>query len=225
MAAPKTQIVTYVGTKNLKEAIDKYSKKTNRTVMEIIIDVWKQMLSSGDLSLAIKTRYEETIEMKETAQENQVNRRFKFNMPPEIIIDVDNAIVDYKKDNVKVVMNRSLFNQEAIRRYLEPKLITLGYLDSTQFKDKNQAVKNLVNFRSNLGLNKREFLMKYLTLNDNPILSYPQYASIERTGKGNVDRILKTLADTMEISEDAFYLSTEHFLNYLNTLSFENCKH
>lgn len=219
MAAPKTQIITYVGTKKLKEAIDKYSKKTNQTVMEIIIEVWKQMLSSGDLSLAIKTRYEETIEMEETAQENQANRRFKFNMPPEIIIDVDNAIENYKKENVKVVMNRSLFNQEAIRRYLEPKLIELGCLDSTQFKDKKQAVRNLVNLRSSLGLNKREFLMTYLKLNGILILSYPQYANIERTGEGNVDRILKTLVDTMGISVDTFYLSTEHFLDYLNLVN------
>lgn len=220
MATPVIKIQSYVGTKELKEAIKSYANAIGKPIQEIIADTWWSMLSSGDFE--IDTLYEASIDTGLDRRENQAKRCFKLSMPPDLVERVDNVIADLKNRNNLPGINRSSFTQEAIRRYLEPELIHKGYLTISQFKNKHQAANNkrqaannLVYFRESLGLTRLEFLAKYFTVKDKPLISYPQYTVIERSGKGNIDRLLKILSAILNIDKEVFYYSTEAFTDRL----------
>lgn len=219
MATPVVQIQTYVGTKELKEAIEHYATDKGKPVWEIIADTWKSMLASGDFTISVDTLYEESVDTGIDRKENQAQRRFKLTMPPDLVEEIDQVITDLKRESHRRWINRSSFTQEAIRRYLEPELITKGYLATSQFKNKRRAAQNLVLYRESLGLTRPEFLAKYYTVEGQLLISYPQYATIERNGKGNVDRLLDIVAESSHIMKEAFYWPTEDFLAYLKRLN------
>ena len=219
MATAAVQIQVYIGTKELKEAIERYAVDVKKPVWEIIGDTWTKMLAEGDYAISVFRLYEESVETGMNRRENQAQRRFKLTMPPDLVTKVDELIMKLKQSSNQRGINRSAFSQEAIRRYLEPQLIARGYLTGSQFKDKRQAAKNLAAFRESLGLTRPEFLDKYLTKGGRQVISYPQYAAIERSGKGNIDRLLDTLAEVLHINKETFYWSTDNFLLYLKRLS------
>lgn len=215
MATAIVQFQTYVGTKELKIAIEKYAESLGKPVWEVIAETWTMMLASGDFNISVNTLYEESSETGVDRMKNQAQRRFKLTMPPDLTKSVDEILIKLKQKSNKRGINRSSWTQEAIRRYLEPELITQGYLENSQFKDKHQATKNLIFFRESLKLKRLEFLDKYLTVNGQLLVSYPQYCAIERNGKGNIDRILDRIAELTQIDKDAFYETTPVFIEYL----------
>ncbi|HVJ48889.1 hypothetical protein [Desulfitobacterium sp.] len=220
MATATVQVKAYVGTKELKIAIEKYAEALEKPVWEVIAETWTKMLASGNFNISVNTLYEESSETGIARRKNQAHRCFSLTMPPDLISSVDDILLNLKKKSNKRGINRSSWTQEAIRRYLEPELIVQGYLDISQFKDKRQAAINLVTFRESLKLSRSEFLDKYLTVNGQLLLSYPQYSVIERIGKGNIDRILDRISVVTEnnINKDAFYQAPPDFNKYLNKL-------
>lgn len=220
MATANVTFQVYIGTKELKTAIESYAAAIDKPIWEIIAETWTKMLASGDLNISVNTRYEESSETGIDTPKNQANRRFMLMMPPELVDKVDQVISDLKIKSQRRGINRSSWTQEAIRRYLESELIDKGYLDNTQFKDKSQAAKNLITLREHLKLKRSEFVNKYLLVDGELILSYPQYSAIERSGKGNIDRILDRICETFKINKDIFYDPTTDFIKYLNQKSF-----
>lgn len=220
MANATVTFQVYIGTKELKTAIENYAKDIDKPVWEIIAETWTKMLASGDFNISVYTRYEESSETGIDTLKNQGHRRFFLMMPPELVEKVDQVISDLKVKSQKRGIKRSSWTQEAIRRYLEPELIDKGYLDNTQFKDKHQAAKNLITLREHLKLKRSEFVNKYLLIDGELILSYPQYSAIERNGKGNIDRILDRICQIFKIDKDIFYDPTTDFIRYLNQKSF-----
>lgn len=218
MATPVIKVQLYVGTKELKEAIKNYASAIGKKIQDIIIETWWDMLSSGDYEISVDTLYEETLDTGKDRRENQAQRCFKLSLPPELVEKVDNVVDELKKGSKLRGINRSSFTQEAIHRYLEPELIQKGYLTISQFKNKRQAAKNLLHYRESLSLSRLEFYKKYLTVDDQPLISYPQYTAIERNGKGNIDRLLDILSDITNVDKEDFYLTTTDFIDNLKSI-------
>lgn len=210
---PVIQFFVFVPSE-LKLAIKSYvatSKRNGRktSVAEIVEKAWRSMLQSKDFSIQVNKPYtsyrnlKNKEEKKRMSQDRQVSLLFE----PALLAEVDEVLNNFKE------LNRSMFTQEALRRYIEPTLIKEGFLKKSVFYNKTTLSENLQTLReAYLHLNRKEFIREYLTESEEPLISYPQYVVIERDHKGNVERIINHLAKRMQISETLFYLPKDEFL-------------
>lgn len=218
MALLMTNLQVFVADPNLKITLEKYAENQNTSVSALISQSWEKLLSSRNLSLKVKTFRHDSADKGISAKEHQVATRINISVPINLVNKVDKAIEIQKEKAKDIVINRNLFNLEAIRRYIEPDLIENGYLNETIFKDDTLAVKNIIAIREKLGLNQKEFYQMYFVQANGlkPVISYPQYALIERTGRGNVTRILSYLSEKFRVDHDSFYLPMNDFIRKLN---------
>lgn len=203
--------------KELKDAITQYAAANGKDVYRVIEETWKAMLSSTDYTIRVNTVYDKSIETGLAATENQKQRRFDLNMNPDLTTQVDDAIEDEKRKGVKKI-NRSIFTQEAIRRYIEPALIQSGYLKESVFKDYKKAAKNLRALRDMLGT-QQDFYKKFFIINGVNLISYSQYAFIERGAGGNIEKVIELVSDALNISKEAFFMEPLEFQDYLKSIN------
>lgn len=202
----------YLQTIELKQAIVDRAKKNNTTVQESIQTVIEKMLASKDYSSKIEKFHKEaTGEL--TAVEKNNKRRVTCGFDPVLMRRVDKAISSLGKGEKAKL--RGIFINEAIRRYLEPDLIELGLLKETVFLDKKQAAKNLKGLRLKLELTQKDFKQRFFETE----ISLPQYAAIERTGKGSLDRLIESISKALHLDEARFYDSSLEFAEYIKDLS------
>ncbi|AFM43603.1 hypothetical protein Desaci_4778 (plasmid) [Desulfosporosinus acidiphilus SJ4] len=202
--------------KQLKDAIVQYAAANDKDVYKIIEDIWGSMLSSGDFSISVNPVYDKESETGLVATENQKQRRFELNMNPDLTNQVDEVISNEKRKGIKKI-NRSIFTQEAIRRYVEPALIEGGYLKESVFKDYKRAAKNLRTLRNLIG-SQQDFYNKYIVIDERPLVSYSQYAFIERGAGGNIEKVLELVSDALNMSKDVFFEQPQEFQDYLNSI-------
>lgn len=212
------KIIINAKNKELKSAILKYSESENKPVNVIIAEALEKMINSKDYKISILRGYDESVDSGINTRENIVSRQFSLDFAPGIINQVDKTIDHIKDAKPKNKITRSLFTQEAIKRYLEPELIRLNYLPASVFKDKIVAANNLKALREKLGLKPQEFLLKYFTPDGVAIISYPQYLVIERTGAGNVDRLIDFLSNALHLEKERFYNSPLEFSEHIKNL-------
>ncbi|MGE4282309.1 MAG: helix-turn-helix domain-containing protein [Clostridia bacterium] len=201
---PVAQIYVYIHSNELKDAIFAYAEATNQNVYDVIADVWRKMLDSKDYSI------------KSTIGSSQgENPRISLTMDIHIANEAQKIFDHLAAEGVKGVSWTS-WTQEGIWRYLEPVLLKEGYLKDKVFRDKAQAARNIKYLRSAKGLSQNEFIDIYLTVEDEKLISLPQYSLIERSGKGNVERLVSQLAEVLKIDEEILYSPSTEFLNALN---------
>lgn len=199
------KILVNAKSKELKTAILEYCKSINKKVNVVIAEALQKMIDSKDYSVSVFRGYDEAAAAGIDPRENIVSRQFSLDFSPGIINQVDKVIKQLKDENPKSKVTRLQFIQEAIKRYLEPELIRLGFINASVFKDKLVAAKNLTAFRQSLNLTRVEFIENHLTINGKPQISYPQYTAIENYGKGNIDRLLDIVAEKFKMEKDNFY--------------------
>jgi len=202
----------YVGHPELKNAIIKYCSDKNMSVSECIMKIWQQMIDSQNFLMSTNTIHYDSQGLS-NSRDKQIAKMLTLSMPYHFINEIDILISKLKKPETKI--NRSLFTQEGIKRYLEPELIMQGYLVSTIFKNRANATKNLEHLRNELKLSKIEFQKKYLVIEGFQLISYPQYCAIVNKGKGNIDRILDIITDTFGLDKQAFYDDPGIFNEYI----------
>ncbi|OCZ50862.1 hypothetical protein [Dehalobacter sp. TeCB1] len=212
------KVSTYLYSDVLKNALNKYADEHKTSLSVLLKDALLQMIESNDFVVSVDRVYDEMSDQGKTALENQRARSLSFVQEMELIDNVDDIVSELRKSDVKI--NRSLFIQEAIRRYLEPILIREGYLSESVFKSKDNAVKNLKFLRTALGYTSaKSFHANYLKSGtDEYYISYPQYAYMERKSEGNVDRVIDIISDSVGIEKEFFYLDSNEFEEYIGSL-------
>lgn len=204
----KPIVITHVWlqTTELKQAIVQWVQKHDILIQKLIEDLAEKMLASGDYTISVD-------KLHNNAGEDQKSRIITCGLDYELLERIDVAVkTSNPKEDSKF---RSRFFNEAIRRYLEPQLIEYGFLKSTVFLSKKQAAKNLKAYRETLGLKPKEFMAKYFEPEGNPMISYPQYSAIERSGTGNVDKLIDRLSLVIGLDKMRFYEPTVEFLKYI----------
>lgn len=201
------KVIVNAKNKELKSAILMYSESVNKPVNVMISEAMHKMVDSKDYTISVFKSYDESAVSGINTRKNIVSRQFSLDFDPGIINKVDKIIKQIKAESPKNKITRLLFIQEAIKRYLEPELISLNYLPASVFKDKIIAGKNLTAFRKSKGMSRTKFIETYLSENYKPLISLPQYTVIENSGKGNIDRILDLLAKKFDLEKDSFYES------------------
>jgi hypothetical protein len=209
----KTKINVFLYSDILKDALNKYANDHNTFITDLIENALLQMIDSNDFSISVDRVYDKAVQGK-TALENQTSRRLSLVTDIELVDKAD-FIIDQQKPKT----NRSLFIQESIRRYLEPILISEGYLPEPVFRNKQQAIENLKLLRSYMGFrNTKEFHTKFLKKenSDEYFISYRHYSLMERVGTGDIDRIINIISQKTNIEKSAFYLPSYDFQNYID---------
>jgi len=205
------KVIINARTKELKQAIVKYSESINTSVSVVIGEALQKMVDSKDYSISVFRVYDESSVSGIDTRENMISRQISLDFDPGIINSVDKTIKRIKDELPKSKITRLLFIQEAIKRYLEPELIRLNLLEASVFKDKLLAAKNLTTFRKSMEMSRNKFIDTYLTIEGKSQISYPQYTVIENSGKGNIDRILDLLTEKLNLEKDVFYESELSF--------------
>lgn len=191
----------YFQTAELKQAITLWVQENNMLIQELIENLAKKILASGDYSISVDKVYEDTVKAPNL---RMVTCGLDYDLLERIDVSVK---LSNPKEDAKF---RSRFINEAIRRYLEPQLIESGLLKTTVFLNRKQAAKNLKVYREILGLKPKEFLQKYF----DTMISYPQYSLIERSASGNVDRLIDHLAKVDGLDKVKFYGGAVEFWEY-----------
>ncbi|XWX62732.1 hypothetical protein AusDCA_2843 [Desulfitobacterium sp. AusDCA] len=212
------QISISVRSVKLKKALHNYADHHKTTITHLIEDAWSKLLAEDDPNITVKRDYTDSFRSKDDEESGGDNRRLSITVNPLLLNDVDAKIDSLKLDERYEALDRTTFTQEAIKRFIEPLLIDEGYLTQTVFKDKINAVKNLEIYRNSMGLNKQEFFNHYISFENKPIISYPQYALIIRSCAGNVDKIIRAVSSNTNIPEDIFYAPIDAFSQYYQVL-------
>lgn len=199
------KVIINAKSKELKNAILRYSESINKPVNVVIGEAIQKMVDSKDYTVSVFRGYDESAVSGIKTRENIVSRQFSLDFDPGIIHKIDKIIKHIKDERPKSKITRLSFIQEATKRYLEPELIRLNYLSATVFKDKLVAAKNLKSFRQSLDMSRTIFIETYLSIDSKPQISYPQYTVIENKGTGNIDRILDLIAEKFKLDKDIFY--------------------
>lgn len=205
-------IQVYLAYSELKDALVKYCSKHGYSQGECITWVWNKMLKSNNYSLSVSLMHDDS----QGGRKKQLEKMLNISLPFELIKRVDDLIQQLKDSGSSI--NRSLFTQEGIRRYLEQKLIMEGFLHNTVFKDRSVAASNLKIFRSLLKLTQKEFFDRYLIIGGEKQISYSQYSLLERTGKGNIERLLEIISDRFGIDKNSFFDEQPVFLEYITKI-------
>ncbi|OLN25789.1 hypothetical protein [Desulfosporosinus metallidurans] len=192
----------YFQTAELKQAVTLWVQEHNMLIQELIENLAEKILASNDYSISVDKVYDDTVKAPNL-------RMVTCGLDYELLERIDVAVkLSNPNEDAKF---RSRFINEAIRRYLEPQLIESRFLETTVFLNREQAAKNLKAYRETLGLKPKEFLQKYF----DTMISYPQYSLIERSGTGNVDRLIEHLSTVVGLDKMRFYGTTVEFSKYL----------
>jgi len=220
-ASPIVLTHVYLQTSELKQAIVLWAKEHNMTVQDTIKTLIEKMLDSKDHSSNIERFHKEATGELSAIQKTNM-RRVTCGFSPELINRMDAAIRTL--GHVEKAKLRGIFINEAIRRYLEPDLIKFSFLKESAFSDKKQAAMNLKALRLKLKLTQQEFTQIYFAPEGNNLISFSQYAMIERTGKGSLDRLIEFISITLHIDKARFYDSTLEFSEYIKAINLEGLK-
>ena len=217
MVLSSMRLQVFVGAPDLKKALEEYASDKNTSVSALIADAWEKMILSHNFTLMVKTLYHESSEKGISVKENQAATRINISIGLGLLDRVDKIVKNQKELNRGTVFNRNLFNLEALRRYVEPELIEHGYLSKSIFKEEELAVKNLIALREKLQLTKKDFHRQFFceANESRPFISFPQYALIERTSRGNILRLVNHISKKLNLDSEIFYLPTDEFLNRL----------
>ena len=183
----------YFQTTELKQAIMLWLPEHYKSIQDLVENLAEAILSSGDYSISVDKVYDDPVKARNL-------RMVTCGLDYDLLERID-----------VITKFRSQFINEAIRRYLEPQLIEAGLLKTTVFLNRKQAAKNLKAYRRMIGLKPKEFLQKYF----DTMISYPQYSLIERSGSGNVDRLIDHLAAVEGLDKVKFYGGTVEFGKYM----------
>jgi len=206
----------YLQTIELKQAIVNWAENQNTTVQDIIQSLVVKMLSSKDYSSNIERFHKEATGKLSAIEKNNM-RKVTCGFDPKLMERMDSAIRTLGREEKAKL--RGIFINEAIRRYLEPELIKLGFLKETSFLNIKQAAKNLKALRMKLKLTQPELIQKYFTPEGISMISTPQYSLIERTGKGSLDRLIEFISITLKLDKAIFYDSTLEFAEYIKDIT------
>ncbi|HBP63537.1 MAG TPA: hypothetical protein DD730_04545 [Desulfosporosinus sp.] len=215
-ASPIVLTHVYLQTSELKQAIVLWAKEHNMTVQDTIKTLIEKMLDSKDYTSNIEKFHKEATGELSAIQKTNM-RRVTCGFSPELMDRVDVAIRTLGQ--VEKAKLRGIFINEAIRRYLEPHLIEFGFLKGTAFLDKKQAAMNLKALRLKLRLTQQEFTQKFFAPEGVSLISFSQYAMIERTGKGSLDRLIEFISITLHLDKARFYDSTLEFAKYIKVIN------
>ena len=215
-ASPIVVTHVYLQTIELKQAIVLWAKEHNMTVQDTIQSLIEKMLDSKDYSSNIEKFHKEATGELSAIQKNNM-RRVTCGFDPKLMERMDAAIRTLGHGEKAKL--RGVFINEAIRRYLEPELIEFGFLKETAFLDNKQAAMNLKALRKKLGLTQQKFAQKYFAPEGISMISFPQYAMIERTGKGSLDRLIEFISITLHLDKARFYDSTLEFAEYIRDIN------
>ena len=215
-ASPIVLTHVYLQTSELKQAIVCWAKEQNMTVQDTIVALIEKMLDSKDYSSNIEKFHKQATGELSAIQKTNM-RRVTCGFSPELMNRMDAAIRTL--GHLEKAKLRGIFINEAIRRYLEPHLIKSGFLEETAFLDKKQAAMNLKALRVKLRLTQQEFTQTYYTSEGISLISFSQYAMIERTGKGSLDRLIEIITITLLLDKARFYDSTLVFAEYIKDIN------
>lgn len=203
-------------TSELKDAVVLWAEKHNTSVQKTLQTVIEKMLDSNDYSSDIEKPHKFASEELSAVEHNN-KRRVTCGFDANLRDRMDEAIKTLGKGEKAKL--RGIFINEAIRRYLEPQLIENGFLRGTVFLDQKQAAKNLKELRLKLGLTQREFKQKFFENDGISVISLPQYAAIERTGKGSIERLIELVSIVLNLDKEKFYDSTLEFAEYIKDIT------
>lgn len=216
--ALKSMVSVYIYFYNveLKDAISRYAEAESKSVTAVVFDIWRQMLDSGNF------------EIKRIEGPGFVKRKspkFLLNVEEDLYDEVQHVLDSLSAGGLKGI-GLTLWTQEGIRRYLEPVLLQEGWLKEKVLRVKNlnkcQAAENIKELRRLRGMTLQEFFDNYLIVDHikgQGVVSFSQFAFIERTGKGNVDKIVDHLSAVLGINKDVFSFSSVDFKSFMKDSS------
>lgn len=212
--ALKSMVSVYIYFYNveLKDAISRYAEAERKSVTAVVFDLWRQMLDSGNF---------EIMRIEGPGFVKRKSPKFLLKVEVDLYEEVQHVLDSLSAGGLKGI-GLTQWTQEAIRRYLEPVLLQEGWLEEKILRvkslDKSQAAENIKELRRLKGMTLQEFFDNYLIVDyikGKGVVSLSQFAFIERTGKGNVDKIVDHLSAALGIDKDVFSFSSTEFKNFM----------